>query len=314
MIKIPLLRRVIPGAIFLIAFFIFTFRAFNFLSIANLINILQVITFIAVPATGLAIVMLSGKFDLSFAGVIGISAAVSIYFTNKGMHPLPALLITLLLAVALELVNAFFVVILGIHPWLTTIGTMLVYLGLEKAITGGHYYTADSSFFQNIRFGTFLGLPVVVWIMLLVWLVVVFIIHRTTLGRCLYAVGGNENACINAGIDSRFYSFIAFGMMGFLSWAGSIIYVGQLSGYPPEAAYINQLEVILAVFFGMALSTKGIINVVGALLGAAFVAFLANGMGLLGISSYWIKFMEGLLVVVVIIGNSISQGRLVHLE
>ena len=314
MLKVHQLRRAIPVAIFLIAFFVFAFRAFNFLSIANFINILQVITFIAVPATGLAIVMLSGKFDLSFAGVIGISAAVSVYLTNNGMHPLPALLITLLLAVALELINAFFVVILEIHPWLTTIGTMLVYLGLEKAITGGHYYTADSAFFQNIRFGTFLRLPIVVWIMLLVWLAVVFIIHWTTLGRYLYAVGGSENACINAGIDARLYSFIAFGMMGLISWVSSIIYVGQLSGYPPEAAYINQLEVILAVFFGMALSTRGIISVVGALLGAAFVAFLANGMGLLGISSYWIKFMEGLLVVLVIIGNSISQGRLVRLE
>jgi ribose/xylose/arabinose/galactoside ABC-type transport system permease subunit len=72
--------------------------------------------------------------------------------------------------------------------------------------------------------------------------------------------------------------------------------------------------VILAVFVGMALSRKGIVNVQGAFFGAAFVGFLANGLGLLGISSYWIKLLEGALVVIMILGNSINQGKLVQLE
>ncbi|MCG8480502.1 MAG: ABC transporter permease [Spirochaetales bacterium] len=308
------IRRTLPVLIFAASLVLFGVRAFGFISVSNFINILRVVTFIAVPAIGLAVVMLSGTFDLSFVGVIGISAVVMISLTNGGTHPAVSLAVTLVLAVVLELINAVFIVRLHIHPWLTTIATMLVYLGVEKAISGGHYYTAEAEFFNGIRFGRIWGMPIAVWIMLVTWLVVSVVMGHTRIGKYLYAVGGSETAARKAGIDSDAYHFAAFAIMGAMSWVASIMYVGQLSGYPPEAAYVSQLEVILAVFFGMALSAKGVITVNGAFLGAAFVAFLANGMGLLGISSYWIKLLQGLLVVIVIIGNSISQGRLVRLD
>ena len=93
-----------------------------------------------------------------------------------------------------------------------------------------------------------------------------------------------------------------------------MVYTGQLSGYPSESAYHNQLEVILAVFFGMAISRKNIKNVPGAVIGAAYVALLANGLGLAGISAYWIKLIEGCLVIVVILGNSLGRKEIVQLD
>jgi ribose/xylose/arabinose/galactoside ABC-type transport system permease subunit len=127
-------------------------------------------------------------------------------------------------------------------------------------------------------------------------------------------VGGNKQAAQKAGINVGLYQTLAFLIEGFLCFVAAFIYVGQLTGYPPEAAYTNQNEVILAVFVGMALSRKGIVTVHGAFLGAAFVGFLANGLGLMGVSSYWIKLVEGALVVIMVLGNSIGRGELVALE
>jgi ribose/xylose/arabinose/galactoside ABC-type transport system permease subunit len=192
---------------------------------------------------------------------------------------------------------------------------MLAYLGLEKAISKGDYISpSTTTFFEALRFGKVLGMPIMVWCVLIVWLCLSYIMRNTPLGTYLYATGGNMTTAKKAGLNTDLYSFISYGIMGGLCWFASIAYVAQLSGYPPEAAYTNQLEVILAVFFGMALSKKGVINVFGAFLGAAYVGFLANGLGLFGVSSYWIKLVEGTLVVLVILGNSVKHGTLVQLD
>ena len=133
------------------------------------------------------------------------------------------------------------------------------------------------------------------------------------MGRYLYAIGGNRETAEKAGLNIVGYSYLSFGLMGFMCWIGGIVYVSQLSGYPLNACYTNQLAVILSVFFGMALSKRGIISIFGTFLGALFVGFLGNGLGLIGVSAYWVKFVEGILIVVVILGNSSNTKQLVQL-
>jgi ribose transport system permease protein len=307
-------HQLLPFGIFFAGFILFSFNTYSFFTFANFLSILSLITYTAVPAMGLAVVMLTGLFDLSFVGVIGILSTLFITLLKLGVPPLLGLLITLIVALLLESFNALLVVRLKIHPWLSTIATMLMYLGLEKYVSRGTYLTTKHPVLNTLRYGSLFGISVSVWIMLGIFVAAVAAINYTILGRRLYAVGGNVNAAKKAGINTSGYQTISFLVMGLMCWVASIIYVGQLSGYPPEAAYINQNEVILAVFVGMALSRKGIINVHGALLGAAFVGFLANGLGLMGVSSYWIKLVEGALVVIMVLGNSINRGSLVQLE
>jgi ribose transport system permease protein len=307
-------HQLIPLGIFTVSFVLFSARTYSFLSFYNILNILSLITYTAVPAMGLAVVMLAGLFDLSFVGVIGVLSTLLITLLNAGAHPLLALLITLATSAVLESINALLIVRLKIHPWLSTIATMLMFLGLEKYISRGTYLTTRHPILEVLRFGHFLGVSISIWLMLGIFAITTIAMSYTILGRWLYAVGGNIISAKKVGINTERYQTISFLIMGLMCWIASIVYVSQLSGYPPEAAYINQNEVILAVFVGMALSRKGIVNVHGAFFGAAFVGFLANGLGLMGISSYWIKLVEGALVVIMVLGNSINQGKLVQLE
>ncbi len=308
------LGQIFPIGIFVICFIIFSLFSQSFLSLYNIKNILELITFVALPALGLATVMLTGYFDLSFVGVIGLSSVLMITLINQGLHPGIVLIIALIASVLMEGLNGFLITKYRIHPWLCTIATMLMYLGLEKVMSKGDYISPQGEFFNTIRFSNILGFSAVIWIMVVVCVVMIIIMTKTPLGSYLYATGGNRQAAKKVGINVERYCIIAYGIAGALCWLSSLCYVSQLSGYPPEAAYTNQLEVILAVFFGMALSRKGVINIWGAFLGAAYVGFLASGLGLMGVSSYWIKLVEGLLVVCVILGTSLKKGSLVQLD
>lgn len=307
-------KQALPWIIFVTTLLYMIIFVQGFFRFYNLTTVFVTIAFIAIPAIGLAIIMLSGSFDLSFVGVIGVCSVMSIKLFDAGIPTPVILFLTLIIAIVAELINGFFIIKLKIHPWLTTIATMLTYLGLEKSLSEGYNLSICSSFYQYIRFGKIFGLPVILNILILVTVVFIVLLHKTPLGTKMYAVGGNPEAALKAGINKPLVQYIAFALMGLLSWVSSIVYTGQLSGYPSESAYHNQLEVILAVFFGMAISRKNIKNVPGAVIGAAYVALLANGLGLAGVSAYWIKLIEGCLVIVVILGNSIGRKEIVQLD
>ncbi|MEW6549940.1 MAG: ABC transporter permease [Spirochaetota bacterium] len=286
----------------------------GFFSAGNILNVLEACAVIAIPAMGLAGIMIAGSFDLSFVGVIGLVSVVTIKFTGMGIPLAVVFAATFLLAMLCEAVNAFIIVRLKVHPWLTTIATMLMLLGLEQSISKGEYLALNHPFFEFIRFEDILWLPVSVLIMAATVAFFIFFYAKTKTGVHLYAVGGNLEAARKAGIKTDKLQALVFFIMGALSWIAALIYLSNLSGYPPESAYINQLEVILAVFFGMSISKKNVINMPGTLIGSIFVLLLSNGLGLMGVNSYWIKLIEGCLVIIVIIGNSLGREEIVEYE
>ena len=285
----------------------------SFFDFYNILSVLGQATFVAIPAVGLSMIMISGNFNLSFVGVIGVSAVTVGVLMSRGVPLFIALLIGLAICLAVDLSNAFLIIKMKIHPWLCTLATMLAMLGLETAISGGYFISARSSLFMDLRFGSFLGFPFAVWILALVFLVFYYVMHKRPLGFHIYAVGTNPEAARKAGIKVDLVKFIPWIFMAILSWVTSFMYLIQLSGYPPEAANISLLTVILAVFFGMAISTKNVINVPGTVLGAVFVALMGNGLSLAGVSSYWIKLVEGVILIAVIMSNSLGSDELVQL-
>jgi len=191
---------------------------------------------------------------------------------------------------------------------------MLMLVGLEESISKGEYLALNHPFFDFIRFEDILWIPASVLLMALVAAFFIFFYAETKTGTHIYAVGGNYEAAWKAGIKTSKLQALVFFMMGGLAWLTSIVYLSNLSGYPPESAYINQLEVILAVFFGMSISKNNVINMPGTLIGSIFVLLLSNGLGLMGVNSYWIKLIEGCLVIIVIIGNSLGREEIVEYE
>ena len=141
--------QVLTLSIFIFSLVFFSLSSGSFLSLGNWMNILSTTSYIAIPALGLATVMLTGYFDLSFVGVVGIASVLNVTLDQMGINPVLILIITLIVAISLELFNGFMIISLGIHPWLCTIATMLTYLGLEMAISKGGLYLTDLIFFPS---------------------------------------------------------------------------------------------------------------------------------------------------------------------
>lgn len=314
MVEFAKIKNILSLLLFSAVIVVLALIAPGFLAFNNLMSVLITSAFIALPAMGLAVIMLSGSFDLSFAGIIGLSAVITLTMVNSGSSVFIALAVAFLAVLLVELLNGFFIVDMGIHPWLTTIATMLTAMGLERAISQGHFVSTQAPFFLAIRHGIFLYVPVIFWLLAVVFLLSTLLFHKTPFGKHAYAVGGNLQAALKVGIKVRIIKYAAFLLMGVLCWLTAITYISQLSGYPPTAAYISLLDVILSVYIGMSVSKKGIISIPGALFGAVFVALLANGLGLAGVSSYWIKLAEGFLVILVILGNSLGSDEIVQLD
>lgn len=309
------LRKFVAPAIFIVLTVYFTFTAPGFVNWNNLMSVLVTSSYVLIPALGLSTIMLAGSFDLSFVGIIGLISVLAIRMTSAGL-PIPVvLLVSLAVGICCEMINAILILKLGIHPWLTTISTMLATIGLEKSISEGYFLSVSHPFFEKIRFSEIMFVPLLVWVMLFFFIFMSILIHKTVFGLRLYASGGNEYATQKAGLSNIKIRFYAFIIMGICCWVASILYVSQLSGYPPEAAYINLTEVILAVFFGKSLSNnRNVINIPGTAVGALFVSALANGLALSGVNAYWIKLIEGCLIIAVVITNSLGSGEIVQLE
>lgn len=309
------LKKFVVPAIFIFITVYFIITAPGFVRWNNLMSVLVTSSYVLVPALGLSTIMLAGSFDLSFVGIIGLTSVLMIKMTNAGL-PIPVvLLMGLVVGICCEFINALLILKLGIHPWLTTISTMLATIGLEKSISKGYFLSVSHPFFEKIRFSEIMFVPLSVWIMVSFFIFMAILIHKTIFGLRLYASGGNEYATQKAGLSNIKIRFYAFIIIGISCWVASILYISQLSGYPPEAAYINLTEVILAVFFGKSLSiNKSVINIPGTAVGALFVSTLANGLALSGVNAYWIKLIEGFLIIAVVITNSLGSDEIVQLE
>ncbi|WP_088347386.1 MULTISPECIES: multiple monosaccharide ABC transporter permease [Rhodomicrobium] len=155
----------------------------------------------------------------------------------------------------------------------------------------------------------FRGLPNVLIVMALLISVYTFITTRTTLGRRIYALGGNENAAKLSGINTQRLTFLTFVNMGILSALAGLVFAARLNTATPKAGLGFELDVIAAVFIGGASMSGGIGTVVGAVVGAFIMGVMNNGMSILGIGIDWQQVIKGLVLLAAVIFDVYNKTK-----
>lgn len=150
--------------------------------------------------------------------------------------------------------------------------------------------------FLMFKFASYKGLPNVLIVMGILVALFVFITKRTTLGRRIYAMGGNEKAAKLSGIQTERLTFLIFVIMGMLAALAGLIYAARLNQATPKAGAGMELDVIAAVFVGGASAMGGVGEVAGAVIGAFIMGVMNNGMGLMGINIDWQQVIKGLVL------------------
>jgi ribose transport system permease protein len=275
----------------------------SFLSLSNLLNVLRQVSINALIAFGMTFVILTGGIDLSVGSILALSSAIVAHLLASGMGFVPALLVGLLVGALLGMFNGLVITQGKVAPFIVTLATMTVYRGLTLVFTDGRPITGmgDDFAFQLFGRGYFFGIPVPVITMLMTFILLYFLLKKTTLGRKTYAIGGNEEAAILAGIRVSRVKWFVYTLAGLLSALAGVILTSRLNSAEPTAGTSYELDAIAAVVLGGTSLSGGKGSIVGTLIGALIIGTLNNGLNLLGVSSFYQLVVKGLVILIAIL-------------
>jgi putative multiple sugar transport system permease protein len=156
---------------------------------------------------------------------------------------------------------------------------------------------------------TYKGIPNILMVMAVLISLYVFITNNTTIGRRIYAIGGNEKAAQMSGINTKKITFLTFANMGMLAALAGLVFAARLNTATPKAGLAFELDVIAAVFIGGASVQGGVGKILGAVIGAFIMGVMNNGMSIMGVGIDWQQVIKGLVLLAAVIFDVYSKKR-----
>ncbi|HEV7566883.1 MAG TPA: ABC transporter permease [Microbacteriaceae bacterium] len=275
----------------------------------------------AIAVTGLlavvqTVVIIMGGLDISVGSIAGLTSVTSaMIFTVAG----PALGVAgaVLIGVVCGLINGCIIVFGRVNPVIATLATLAAYKGVAQLVSDGRAqgYTGANPFFIFLARGTLLGIPTLIVVLIVTAILVHVGLRYTSIGRNIYAVGGNDIASRLAGININRYILGVYMMTGAVAAiAGMLITARTGSGQPVSGSEGLELESITAAALGGAALKGGKGTIMGTILAVILLGILTNGMTLLAVNAFWQNVAKGaLLVIAVVIQQLRSKERRIGL-
>lgn len=280
-----------------------------FLSAENLTNILKQNASLALLALGMLVVIITGGIDLSVGSVMAL-AMVCIAMSAQAAWPWPiGLLIGPIVGIAAGVVNGLGLTWLRLpHPFIMTLGTLNIARGLTYLLTGG---APVSGLGPEVRylgvaywdFGVFkppAGLPASLVVVAVASLGVWFFLTRTSVGRHIYAIGGNPQAARVSGVNVDRVLVLVYAICGFFAGLAGLLLVGRTGSGFPNAGIGIELDAIAAVIIGGASFFGGRGNVLGVLAGVLIMGLLRNGLNINNVSAFWQMILIGFVIIIAV--------------
>jgi ribose transport system permease protein len=289
-----------------------SFLSDRFLTADNAWNVMRQISVNVVISVGMTMVILTGGIDLSVGSVLAICGAVtasmlkfSADITGLNLHIgftlFGSLAGGIIVGAALGWFNGFTITRLKVPPFVATLAMLTIARGLTMLWTGGFPITGLGKAMAYIGTGWFLGIPMPVWISVIVVLVAVIITNKTKLGRYIYAIGGNEKAAELSGLKIRKIKLIVYSIAGSMAAVGGIIVTSRLDSAQPNAGMGFELDSIAAVVIGGTSLSGGKGTIMGTVQGALIIGILNNGLVLLNVSPFWQQVIKGFVILLAVV-------------
>ncbi|MGJ7921891.1 ABC transporter permease [Neobacillus sp. LXY-4] len=290
--------------IFLVLCVIAGFLSDVFFTMNNVMNVLRQVSIIAIIASGMTLVILLSGIDLSVGAVMAFSGAILAGVLTAGF-PLPiALLAAIGVGLLFGLFNGFVVARFGVPSFIATLATMVIARGFTLVYTKGYPLVVSNEPYRFIGSGRFLGIPIPIIIMFVIFGFMYWMLKYTSFGRYIYAIGGNEETAILAGINVKAIKIAVFGIAGMLSALSAIIYTSRLMSAQPTAGSGIELDAIAAVIIGGTSLAGGKGGVTGTLIGALIMGVLDNVLNLMNVSPFYQSIAKGLVILIAVLVDS----------
>ncbi|EHU8075747.1 ribose ABC transporter permease [Vibrio cholerae] len=277
----------------------------NFFTVDNLLNILRQTSVNAIIAVGMTLVILTAGIDLSVGSVLALCGAFAATLVAMEVPVLVAVPTALLAGAALGAISGIIIAKGKVQAFIATLVTMTLLRGVTMVYTDGRPistgFTDTADTFAWFGTGYALGIPVPVWLMVVVFVGAWYLLNHTRFGRYVYAVGGNESATRLSGINVDRVKIGVYAICGLLAALAGIIVTSRLSSAQPTAGMGYELDAIAAVVLGGTSLMGGKGRIMGTLIGALIIGFLNNALNLLDVSSYYQMIAKAVVILLAVL-------------
>ncbi len=303
-------REAILAAVVILLVIYLSLASPYFLTVGNLTVVGRQIALALIISVGMTFVILIGGIDLSVGSTVAlVSVLTGEFMVTIGLPPALAVVLALLGGALVGLVNGVINAYVGIPSFVVTLGMLAVARGLALGITGGSTISGFPQGFLYLGQGAFLGVPIPVWVALVVAVVAHIVLTRTTFGRHIYFVGSNEEAAKLSGIRVRRVKIAVFVISASLAAISGMLETARLSVGQPAAGTGYELLAIGAAVIGGASLFGGVGGILGTALGTSLLLLIQNALILLGISAYWQQVFSGVIIVAAVALNMLRRKR-----
>ncbi|ALC83134.1 ribose ABC transporter permease [Bacillus gobiensis] len=280
---------------------ILSFTAPNFLEVSNLLNVLKQVSIIAILAAGMTIVILTGGIDLSVGSTVALTGVVSVMASAAGVNTFLAMLIGIGTGYIVGLINGFLTAKAKLPAFIVTLGSFTYVRGLAYVISGGYPIALQAAGFKFVGAGYIFGIPVPIYIMLIVYVIMFLVLKYTMFGRHIYAIGGNQEAARLTGIKVERSLINVYSISGLLAGLGGVVLAGRLYSGQPTAGQMYELDAIAAVILGGTSLTGGVGKIQGTIIGVLIMGVISNGLTLMDVNYYWQLVVKGGVIITAVL-------------
>lgn len=297
----------IPGIVWLLATLLIFFSTFGtrFASLPNIINIGTQSSILLLLALPMTLIIMTEGLDLSMGAVMGLSGVVLAMLLVNGFTVPVAFAAALGVGTMFGFGNGVLVVALGLPPFVATLGMLGVAHGIALVLTDGQSVVGIGSALPGIYTSRWVGIPFSILIAAAVYAAFHFLLYHTRIGTYVFAIGGNREALVLAGVPANRYHVLIYAIGGLMAGAGAFLLTGRMSGGNPTAAIGMEFDAIVAVIVGGTKLERGDGWLPGSVLGVLTVGVLKNGLNVMAVPSSLQIASIGLLVIVALLIDSI---------
>lgn len=304
-------REYVTFILLMIEIALFGIFADNFFSGSNIVRVIQNAAEIAIVSIGMTIVMLLGGIDLSVGSVMGVIAIAAGNMMQAGMNTALILLASIAIGVAVGLINGLLIAKFNIPDMIVTLATMNIWRAVIFMILGGKWLTGLNPAYAAVTRAKILGIPVLLLLIIGVYALFYYILMYRKFGRHIYAAGSNPQSANLSGISVGNIKIASYCILGGIVAISAMLYIARMGSVEMTIGSDLPISCIAAVTIGgTGVKGKGKRgSVIGTLAGVMFIAFLRNGIVILGIPSLLENCFIGLLIILSVLFDTITARR-----
>jgi len=285
-------------------------RSDVFFSTRNILNIGMGVAILGVLAIAQTTVIVSGGLDISVGAIVGLTTVATAMTIQATQSAGLGLVAGITLGGVAGLINGLLITYGRVNAIIVTLGTMAIFRGVAFILSDGQSISIFDATFRWIGIGRVLGLPVPVWILVIVAVLFWIFLHKSIPGRNLYAIGGNPIVARLCGLNLSRYRISMYVLSGAVAGIGGILLAARTgSGQPISGSQGLELEAITAAFLGGCAMQGGRGTVIGALLGVAIIGILDNGMILTAVPTFYQMLAKGTLLILAVLFAEYQLNR-----